>query len=274
MELIHAIILGIIQGLTEFLPVSSSGHLVLAEEWLNTSLGEESNLQLAFNVVVHFGTALSVIVYFHKRLLALFFSLFDKRKKEEHRMIFFLFLGTLPAVILVLLDKSLFGGQLDEILTSFPLAGAMLLLTGVILQIPQRLKPREGVVTGKRSVIVGIAQAFAILPGISRSGSTIVAAITSGIRADRAAEFSFLLAIPAIMGGMVFSLKDLSNLPSDQLVNFAIGGVASFLSGLFAVYLVLAAVRKGKLGYFGYYCFAMGAAALIWYFTYGNSVAA
>jgi len=274
MELIHAIILGIIQGLTEFLPVSSSGHLVLAEKWLGTSLGDESKLQLAFNVVVHFGTALSVIVYFHKRLLGLARSLFDKRRKEDHRMIFFLFLGTLPAVILVLLDKALFGGQLDEILTSFPLAAAMLLLTGVILQIPQRLKPRDGVVTAKRSVIVGIAQAFAILPGISRSGSTIVAAITSGIRADRAAEFSFLLAIPAIMGGMVFSLKDLSGLPAGELVNFAIGGLASFLSGLFAVYLVLAAVRKGKLGYFGYYCFAMGAAALIWYFTSGQSVAA
>lgn len=274
MSLIHAIILGIIQGLTEFLPVSSSGHLVLAEKWLGTSLGDQSDVQLAFNVVVHFGTALSVIVYFHKRLLALFFSLFDKRKKEEHRMIFFLFLGTLPAVALVLADKAVLGGKLDEILTSFPLAGAMLLVTGVILQIPQRLKPREGVVTGKRSVMIGIAQAFAILPGISRSGSTIVAAISSGVRADRAAEYSFLLAVPAIMGGLVFSLKDLSNLPSDQMFNFAIGGVASFISGLFAVYLVLAAVRRGKLGYFGYYCFVLGTIALIWYFTGGNSVAA
>jgi undecaprenyl-diphosphatase len=262
MTYFQAILLGIIQGLTEFLPVSSSGHLVLGQGILGVD--ETGN---AFEVMVHVGTLCSVLIYFHKQLIDLVRSLFDASRIRERKIILGLFIATLPVVVVALLFKD----AIDQAFESSLLASAMLCVTGLILFLPSLLKIKPAPADEPRpptvgqSLVMGCAQALAILPGISRSGSTITGGLLSKVHPASAAEFSFLMAIPAIVGSAIFKLDDLKAIDDNAWGPYLAGTVAAFLFGLFAVYLVLAMVRRGKFQYFGYYCIALGLFGLIYF---------
>jgi len=257
-----AIILGIIQGLTEFLPVSSSGHLALTQHLIPGFDVEKTGV--VFDLLLHVATLLAVLIFFRKRLYRLTCAVFDRQMVEERRLIFLLFIATLPIVIVGFLLKD----QIENV-KNYPVAvSALLCVTGLLLFIPGWVKGRaEHGHSTRSAILMGMGQAFAILPGISRSGSTIAVGMLAGVRPSLAAEFSFLLAIPAIGGAMVLKMKDLSSIPSENLAAYGAGMVAAFLTGLLAIYAVLAVIKRGKFAMFGFYCLFIGIGGLIYFST-------
>jgi len=258
LEVIDAIILGIVQGLTEFLPVSSSGHLELGKAILgDTSIPQES---LLFTVVLHFATALSTIVVFRKDVLEIIRGLFQFRWNEETRFSLKIVISMLPAVLVGLFFEkqieALFGGN-----TRF--VGAMLLITAVLLYLADKARDTAAKVSYGKSFIIGISQAIAILPGISRSGATISASVLLGVDKSKAARFSFLMVVPLILGKMA---KDIFSgqlsFQSEQIVAISAGFVAAFIAGLFACTWMIQLVRNSKLTYFAIYCLLVGAMAI------------
>jgi undecaprenyl-diphosphatase len=254
MSLIEAIILGIIQGLTEFLPVSSSGHIEIGKALFEI---EEKN-GLLFTVILHFATALSTIVVFRKEIVRLLKGLFKFRWNEETTYCFKILLSMIPAVLVGLLLKdtieSLFLGNTL-------LVGSMLLLTGAILFASDKMRTGELKVGKSTALILGVVQAIAILPGISRSGSTIGSALLLGISRENAAKFSFLMVLPLIFGAMAAELKDLDSvsLRSGFDISTALAGfVAAFISGYFACKWMIALVKRSKLSFFAFYCWIVG----------------
>lgn len=253
MSFLDALILGIVQGLTEFLPVSSSGHLVIAEALLKVKQ-PGINLEL----LVHLGTLLSVMIYFRAQIFRLIKSLFVKEMRQERRIILLLIIGTIPAGLAGVLLKDFF-----ESTFSNPLETSIeLIITGGILFLPRLVKAGTAGLTIPTVIWMGIGQAIAIFPGISRSGSTIVAGMLAGVKPAEAAEFSFLLSIPAIAGAIVLGIPDMASISANLVMPYLLAVVASFLSGLVAVYWVLRAVKRGKFEYFAYYCFAIGLAGV------------
>ena len=254
MEIINAIILGIIQGLTEFLPVSSSGHLEIAKAILGEGkVGEES---LLMTVVLHFATALSTIIIFRKDLIEIFLGLFQFKNNEAFQFSLKIVLSMIPATLVgVFLNdeiEALFGGALT-------LVGSMLLITGLLLLLADRAKASEKQVGVKDAMLVGISQAIAILPGISRSGATISTAVLLGIDKEKAARFSFLMVVPLIFGKMAkdFFSGEISTTDTKFLVLF-IGFIFAFLTGMLACKWMIKLVKSSQLKYFAYYCFAIG----------------
>ncbi|MCK4302261.1 MAG: undecaprenyl-diphosphate phosphatase [candidate division Zixibacteria bacterium] len=253
MSYFDAIILGALQGLTEFLPVSSSGHLVLAQEIL-----EVKQQGISFEIVVHVGSVLAVLIYFRACLWKLARSLFDRSLVSERKVVGYLMLATVPAGVVGLLFEDLFAEAFEHpVYVSW-----MLLVTGVILISTRWALRRSRNLTWSPALIMGFAQALAILPGISRSGSTISAGLHAGIKPSEAAEFSFLLAIPAIGGATLLKAKQLLSVPPEQLGQYSLGAGVSFVTSMVAVYLVLATIRRGCFQYFAYYCFAVAAVGL------------
>lgn len=267
MDIINAILLGLIQGLSEFLPISSSGHLVLAANILNFQ--EEG---IAFEVFVHFGTLLSVFVAFRKEISKMIIAPYaiwinkskDKEMREYLNWDFYVLIGTIPAVIVGLLFKD----QIESLFSSIILVLIMLSITGTIMIISRFLPVTDKPLKKSNSFIIGVAQAFAILPGISRSGSTIVTALAYGINRENAAKFSFILSIPAVLGATILKTKDLIDMPPDQgeILLLIIGAIAAFISGYFAIIWLINLVKKGKLEWFGYYCFFISISGFTWYF--------
>lgn len=201
MSFLEAIILGIIQGLTEFLPVSSSGHLELGKSIFG-SMPEEGMLM---TVVLHFATALSTIVIFRKDIAEIFRGLFKFKNNEEFRFSVMIILSMIPAALIGIL----FEDEIDAFFSgNILLVGLMLILTGGLLFLADRAKNTEGKVSPVKAVVVGIAQAIAILPGISRSGATIGTSVLLGIDRSRAARFSFLMVVPLILGAMAVKTKN------------------------------------------------------------------
>ncbi len=261
MEIVDAIILGIVQGLTEFLPVSSSGHLELGKAILgDNSVPEES---LLFTVILHFATALSTIVVFRKDVWEIISGLLQLKWNEESRFSVKIIISMLPAVIVGLFfEKQLeafFGGNVRFV-------GFMLLITALLLYFADKAKDTDKKVSFKNAFIVGIAQAIAMLPGISRSGATISTSVLLGVDKSKAARFSFLMVVPLIFG------KIAKDLLSGELTftgenNMAIGAgfIAAFLAGLAACTWMIKLVRKSKLSYFAIYCLIVGLIAI----TYG-----
>ncbi len=273
MEIWEAIIVGIVQGLAEFLPISSSGHIVLTQVLLGI---DESSLD--FEIVLHLGTLVSVLIFFRASLWRLCRSLWTKDMEEDRMMIFWLGVATVPAVIVY----KLFGDYFKAAYENPVLVSGLLLLTAALLFVPKFVKGKSAGVGAKSSLWMGIGQAFAILPGISRSGSTIVASLVSGVKAEKAAEFSFLMSIPAIGGGFILNLKDRaeelgtggeSNWAAalDACLNqaYLYGALASAVVGLFAIYLVMGVVKHGKLEYFSYYLIVVGITGMIYFSTIG-----
>jgi undecaprenyl-diphosphatase len=257
MNYFDAIFLGIIQGLTEFLPISSSGHLVLAEHMLHAKIPG-----VAFELVLHFGTLLSVLVYFRSRLISMIKSLFISNMKEERRLILFLVIGSIPAGLVGFLLKDFFESAFGAPL----MTSIMLLVTGLMLLSTTLVKIGKKEIGAINSIIIGIGQAVAILPGISRSGATISAGLFSGVKPLVAAEFSFLLSIPAITGAIILKLKEIiaggEGLWGGAYLS---GALTSFLFGLASVYLLLGIIKKGKFKYFGYYCLIVGLVGVLYF---------
>lgn len=254
MEIINAIILGVIQGLTEFLPVSSSGHLEIAKAILGEGqIGKES---LLMTVVLHFATALSTIIIFRKELKKIFSGLFQFKNNDAFQFSLKIVLSMLPATLIGILFndeiEGFFGGDLVFV-------GSMLLITGLLLFLSDKAKSSEKNVGIKDAVLIGISQAIAILPGISRSGATISTSVLLGIDKENSARFSFLMVVPLIIGKMA---KDLfSGEISNHDVGFlplSIGFIFAFFTGLLACKWMIQLVKNSKLKYFAYYCFLIG----------------
>ena len=254
MDIINAIIFGIIQGLTEFLPVSSSGHLEIAKAILGEGkVGEGSMLM---TVVLHFATAFATIIVFRKDLVVIFGGLFQFKNNESFQFSLKIVLSMIPAALVGVLFneevEALFGGALT-------LVGGMLLITGVLLFLADKAKASSKQVGIKEAVLIGISQAIAILPGISRSGATISTAVILGIDKEKAARFSFLMVVPLIFGKMA---KDvLSGDIQYESVTFLpllIGFIFAFITGLLACKWMIQLVKNSQLKYFAYYCFAIG----------------
>lgn len=251
------VILAVIQGIAEFLPVSSSGHLVIVADLLSQN-GNKPDFDVAdVTIFLHAGTLGSILVFYWNRVLMLL--------REDRRTIPLLIVGTIPAVVAGLIIKKMF----DEILLNSLLAGSMLVITGVILLIASRFRHRDGTyqeLSYARAVGIGMAQAFAILPGISRSGSTIVAGMANGLSRRDSATFSFLLAIPVIAGAMLLETVDIfmDAQMSTSVPKLLLGAAVSFVVGLFALWLLLRTLERGRLEWFAYWCFPVGIGAVIW----------
>ena len=258
MDFLEAIVLGIIQGLTEFLPVSSSGHLELAKVILgDTSVPEES---LTFTVVLHFATALSTLVIFRKEVAEVFKGLFQLKWNEEFKFSLKIIISMIPAVIVGLLFEkqleSFFGGKIL-------LVGVMLLVTAVLLLLADKAKRTTKEVSFFNAAIIGISQAVAMLPGISRSGATISTSVLLGIDRTRAARFSFLMVVPLIFGKIGKDvLSGGLNFQSSEMLPISAGFIAAFLAGLLACKWMIAIVKKSKLSYFSIYCAIVGFIAI------------
>jgi undecaprenyl-diphosphatase len=258
MDVLEAIILGIIQGLTEFLPVSSSGHLELAKVILgDTSVPEES---LTFTVVLHFATAFSTIVIFRKEILEIFKGLLQFQWNDEFKFSLKIIVSMLPAVVVGLLFEeelaSFFGGKIL-------LVGCMLLLTALLLLLADKAKNTKKEVSFWNAVLIGISQAIAMLPGISRSGASISTSVLLGVDRTRAAKFSFLMVVPLIFGkiGKDLLSGDL-NFHSSEIMPITAGFIAAFLAGLLACKWMISIVKKSKLSYFSIYCAIVGSIAI------------
>lgn len=258
MDILDSIILGIIQGLTEFLPVSSSGHLELGKAILgDQSLPEES---LLLTVLLHFATALSTVVVFRKDILSILKSLFSFTWDEDTQFIVKIIISMIPAVIIGLL----FEKQLEDLFgANILFVGCMLLITAVLLFFADKAKSTNKQVSFKDAFIIGISQAIAMLPGISRSGATISTSVLLGNDKTKAARFSFLMVIPLIFGKIAKDIigGDLS-LDGQNTLALSAGFVAAFLAGLVACTWMISLVKKSKLSYFAIYCAIVGCIAI------------
>ena len=246
MNLNEAIILGIVQGLTEFLPISSSGHLVLTQHLLEIEANGNE-----FEVLVHLGTLASILVVFSNDLKLLFS---DLKTKSNQSYIFLLFLASLPAAIVGIWFKDYFNSLFDDYL----IVSKALLFTGFILISSYFFKPRNKKHNISSSILIGFFQALAIVPGISRSGMTISFALLMGINAKDAAKFSFLMAIPVISGaGFLTFIDSYNNFSIEVSTGFA-ALISSFLIGVLALKWLLNWLGKGEFHYFGFYCILFG----------------
>ena len=258
MELLTSLILGIIQGLTEFLPVSSSGHLEIGKAIFGNDWSADESMLMT--VVLHFATALSTIVIFRKEIVTIVKGLFSKEDKQAKSFSFFIVVSMVPAAIV--------GVLFDDIIESFfdgnlLLVSVMLIATGGLLFLADRAKSSEKKVGVKESILIGIAQAIAILPGISRSGATISTSVLLGVDREQSARFSFLMVVPLIFGKMA---KDILDGAFDKidgpLINYGVGFLAAFLTGIFACTLMIKLVKNSQLKYFSIYCFLVAVITL------------
>lgn len=258
MNNLDALLLGIIQGLTEFLPVSSSGHLELGKAILgDTSVPEES---LMFTVVVHFATALSTIVVFRKDILEIITGLFKFKWNEETQFSTKIIVSMLPAVIVGLFFEeqleALFGGNIL-------LVGCMLIVTAVLLWLADKAKDTQKKVSFSNAFVIGVSQAIAMIPGISRSGATISTSVLLGNDKNKAARFSFLMVIPLILGKIAKDILggDLTT-EGGNISVLVIGFLAAFIAGLVACTWMIKLVKKSKLSWFAIYCLIVGLIAI------------
>ncbi len=263
MSLLEAILLGIVQGLTEFLPVSSSGHLELAKALLGNDLGGSESM--LFTIALHAATALSTMLVFRKDILQLLTGLLAFKWNDETRFTTAILVSMIPVFIVGMAFR-------DEIETLFEgnlmIVGVSLLATAALLFASSRIgKVNEGgEVSLGLALVIGISQAIAILPGLSRSGATISTALMVGVSREKAARFSFLMVLPVIIGAMLLEIKDFAETQPERTVgNTALiaGFLAAFVAGVFACRLMIAIVKKSKLDYFAYYCVAVGILAIV-----------
>lgn len=259
MEILYAIILGIIQGLTEFLPVSSSGHLEIGKALLgDQALPKES---LLFTVVLHFATALSTVVVFKKEIGVLLKGLFSVSWNKEKVFSIKIVLSMIPAGLMGLFFESelerLFAGNIIFV-------GFMLIITALLLYLSDNATYTGKSVSYKNAFVIGVAQAIAILPGISRSGSTIATSVLLGNDKEKAARFSFLMVVPLIFGKI---LKDIFtgtiSFEIAQAKTLTIGFITAFIAGIIACSWMIQLVKKSRLTYFAIYCFVMGIITII-----------
>lgn len=260
MDWIEALILGIIQGLTEFLPVSSSGHLEIAKFIFGNETAPESSMLMT--VVLHGATALSTIVIFRKDILEILRGLFRFKWNDEMKFSLKIVLSMIPAALVGVLLESELEMLFDK---QILLVGIMLMITAILLYFADKAKTTNKGVGFVNAVIIGVSQAIAILPGISRSGATISTSVLLGIDRTKSARFSFLMVVPLILGKMA---KDITsgeiNANMDNSMPLIIGFVAAFLVGLLACTWMIKIVKRSKLTYFAIYCLVIGSIAIIY----------
>ena len=252
------------QGLTEFLPISSSGHLVLGAEFLNF---QEQGV--AFGIFLHLGTLFSVCFVFRQELAAMLkapLAVLQRRADEQLTRFFYwdlyIVVATLPAVVAGLLLKD----SIAAIFANILLVYCMLFVTGVIMVATPFIHERGVTLNCPRALLIGCAQAMAIFPGLSRSGSTIFTGMLLGVNRETVARFSFIMSIPAILGAAVLQFADLLKHPpeAESVLLIGAGTAASAVSGYFAIILLLNVIRRNKLQYFGYYCLILASCGLLY----------
>ena len=265
MSLIQVILMGILQGLTEFIPVSSSGHLVLAQHFF----GIGDNEYIVFELFMHLGTLLAVLVFFRKTLWELIKSVFswgNTVNREQHRknrtLIFYLIISTVVTGVIYLLF-----GTYEEAIFAMPMVVAFfLIVTGIIVFVSDYFIDK-GIPASNigflRSVIIGIGQGIAIIPGISRSGTTIACSLASGMKRKDAAQYSFLLSIPAILTGNLSQYKAFANLKPQLLINYLAGFVCSFIVGYLVIAFLIRLIEVSRLKYFAVYCWLIGLLSIV-----------
>jgi undecaprenyl-diphosphatase len=264
MDVLQSVILGLIQGLTEFLPISSSGHLVLG----SALFGLESE-DITFEVFLHFATFLAVFVFFFRQIILIIVAplryIFIKSRTEDDKFwskyLLLIIVGTIPAVVVGLLLKD----QIEKAFSSVFLTGIMLLVTTAVLFLTLLAKPRRTDLKLSDGILIGIAQAIAILPGISRSGSTISAGMFLGVDKKTAFNFSFLLSLPAIFGAFLLQLKDALDMAIQwsEILVYIPGMIAAFVSGYICLIILRRVVIAGKFAYFGIYTLIIAVLAII-----------
>lgn len=291
MELWEAVVMGLVQGLAEFLPVSSSGHLAIFKYILGIDL--EAGGGLVFDVMLHFGTLVAIFVAFWKDIkklvvegfciLGAWFTnaarfvtnLFQKEKKEYvkvvtsayRKFVLLVIVSTIPTGIMGILLKDL----IEKASATLLVPGICLILTSVLLTLADHAKEgnkRPNQITYKEAGLVGIAQGFATLPGLSRSGTTITACLRLGFDKNFAVKYSFIMSIPAVLGACVLELKDftIAGLEQAVLTNYIIGTIVAAVVGYICIKTMLVIVRGKKFKGFAYYCLVAGAVAVIWNF--------
>lgn len=273
MTLFEAIILGLVQGLAEFLPISSSGHLALLQYFF----GIEGESVLAFAVLMHVGTLISVFIVYWKDIAELFQELIrvivdictgkglGTMKNPTRRMGYMIIVATIPTAVIGILFNDIFAGFYNSLIA----IGIGLLITGTILWIAERLNSsKTGIMDMKfrHAVFVGICQGIAITPGISRSGSTLFGGLISGINREVAVKFAFLISIPSILGSVILEAPSAfeQGLDMSLIVPVLAGVIVSAVSGLIAIKAMIAFVTKQKLSYFSFYTWILGAAVILY----------
>jgi undecaprenyl-diphosphatase len=267
MTMIQAIILGVVQGLTELLPVSSSAHLVFAQ----SCMPGFHQPGVLFDAVLHLGTLVSVIYFFQKELIAILFSILPRlsmravpeEQREAFRRLFFLILiSTFITGVLGLL----FQERIERLFSSVRVAATMLFVTGLLLYISDWKKhadKSESMMSYPGAALIGIIQAISLIPGISRSGSTIAVGIFLGLNREGAARYSFLMFVPAILGAVVLQAIHITEIGTQEIVPYLLGFLTAAITGLFSLKLLYFVIRKSRLRYFAYYCWLAGGAVLI-----------
>ena len=257
MDTLQAILLGIVQGLTEFLPVSSSGHLQIAKELL----GVEIEQNITFDVTLHAATVLSTIVVLWSELWRLIKGCFSRRFNEEQAYVLKVILSMIPAGVVGVL----FADEIEALFSSLGFVGLMLLLTAALLSFTYYAKPRQKCeISYRDAFVIGLAQAAATMPGLSRSGSTIATGLLLGDEKSAVAHFSFIMVIPVILGKMLLDIVSgemaTMSVPTEALVS---GFIAAFISGALACRFMIEIVKRGRLIWFAAYCAIVGCICLI-----------
>lgn len=280
MNIFMAILLGIVQGVTEFLPISSSGHLVIFQEIFGLNDLEESHL--LFDIMLHVGTVISICLVYRKdfyQLIKAFFEMLleiPKGKVDIHasvhrKMILLIIVATIPAVLVGVMFK----GFIEEMFKSIQLVGVMLLITGLFLWLTNKIvlgKKEEQTTKYKNAFVVGIFQSFAMMPGISRSGSTIVGGLLVGLKKEFAVKLSFFMLVPATLGAAVLHIPDVmrQGFKSSEINLYLVGTVVAAITGFFAIKILIKILNQGKLYLFSYYCWAVAAAIFVHSWVMGS----
>ena len=257
MDTLQAVILGVVQGLTEFLPVSSSGHLQLANEILGTNLDPESNL--TFSLTLHAATVLSTIVILWSEIWRLIKGVFSRTFTEEQAYVLKIIISMIPVGIVGVFFKD----YIEAAFSSIVVVGVMLLCTAVLLSFAYYAKPRQKEsISYRDAFIIGLSQALAVLPGLSRSGTTIATGLLLGNKKESVAQFSFLMVLPPILGNALLDIVKGDFGGRVEVVPTVAGFIAAFVTGCIACKWMIGIVKRGKLIWFALYCALAGAVAL------------
>lgn len=262
LTIFQAVFLGILQGITEFLPVSSSGHLVVVQQLFGWKA--EDGIILAFDVALHIGTLFAVLVALRHEIVQILTG-------RAWKLFGAVILATIPAVVVGFSIKDI----IEMMFSSVTVVGIAWLVTGTflwgtryvnvrVIASPEGAKQSPEPISWLKSLLIGCAQAVAIIPGISRSGSTMSAGIFLGLNGEAAAKFSFLMAIPAIAGGAILDAKDIMAFPKEGIPQLIIGTIVSFVVAYLSIKWLLAIISRGKFYWFGVYCWVAGVLTLIW----------
>lgn len=253
-------LLGLVQGITEWLPISSSGHLVMIEDFFHVS-----SPGLTFEVLLNFATFLAMIIVFRKELweliLGFFRYIFKESKSDKVHFHFglYIIIGTIPAGVLGVL----FGDYIEEYLKSLNTVAIALIITGLGLYVISKIDGNRDKLTVQDSIWIGLFQAVALIPGISRSGATIVASLYRKLNKDLAIRYSFFLAIPVSLGTMILKIKELTALNGAMLLNYSFAFIVALVSAIFAIKWFIGILNRGNIIYFTYYCIVVGAGVLV-----------